>query len=156
MFVFIDETGTDRRNTFRKYAYSMRGKPPRNHTLLVRGERISAIAGISVHGLLDVMTIKGTSDGEIFYNYVQKYLLPHLMPFNGVNPHSVVVLDNCSIHHSPYIYETFHDVGVLVHYLPPYLPDLNPIEETFSKVKHELQSPGLPDDVDEIEYLQVS
>ena len=78
------------------------------------------------------------------------------MPFNGVNPHSVVVLDNCSIHHSPYIYETFHDVGVLVYYLSPYSPDLNPIEETFSKVKHELQSPGnlgLPDDVDEIESL---
>ena len=34
-----------------------------------------------------------------FYDFVQNNLLPHMMPFNGVNPHSVVVLDNASIHH---------------------------------------------------------
>lgn len=81
MFVFVDKTRTDKRNTLhkgtdkriQKYGYSMRGKPPRNHTLLIRGE-ISAIAGISVNGLLDVMTTKGTIDGETFYNYVNKYL----------------------------------------------------------------------------------
>ena len=47
MLVFIDETGTDRRGLVRKRGYSMRGKPLRNHTLLVRGERVSAIACIS-------------------------------------------------------------------------------------------------------------
>ena len=108
---------------------------------MVRGERISTIACISVNGLIDVMTTKGTSDGEIFYNFVQKYLLPHLMPYNGVNPHSIVILDNCSIHHSPFIADMMHNVGALVLHLPPYSPDLNPIEEAFSKVKYELQSP---------------
>ena len=48
MLVFVDETGADRRNKMRRYGYSLRGKPLRNHALLVRGECISAIACISV------------------------------------------------------------------------------------------------------------
>ena len=54
---------------------------------------------MSSAGLLDVKTFQGTANGETFYNFVQTHLLPHLMPYNGINPHSVVVLDNCSIHH---------------------------------------------------------
>ena len=57
------------------------------------------------------------------------------MPFNGTNPHSVVVMDNCAIHHVHGIVEMIHEVGALVHFLPPYSPDYNPIEEAFSKVK---------------------
>ena len=60
MLVFIDETGTDRRSLVRKHGYSMRGKPLRNPTLFVRGERVSAIACISMVGLLDVKIITGT------------------------------------------------------------------------------------------------
>ena len=62
----------------------------------------------------------------IFCDFVEKVLFPHLMPFDGVNPHSVI-LDNCSIHHN--------EIGAIVHFLPPYYPDYNPIEEAFSKVK---------------------
>lgn len=107
---------------------------------MVRGERVSAIACISVAGLLDVKTVRGTTDGDTFYDFVQTHLLPHLMPFNGVNPHSVVILDNCAIHHIAEIQKTIQEVGVLVHFLPPYSPDFNPIEETFSKVKTNLKS----------------
>ena len=65
MLVFIDETGTDRRSLVRKDGYSMRGKPLRNPTLFVRGERVSAIACISMVVLLDVKIITGTSDGDV-------------------------------------------------------------------------------------------
>ena len=41
-----------------------------------------------------------TSNSDTTYDFVQENLLPHLMPFNGINPHSVVVLDNCAIHHT--------------------------------------------------------
>ena len=99
MLVFVDETGADLRNAIRRYGYSIRGKPLTSQVMLARGERVSAIACISVSGLLDVMTVKGTTNGDDFYTFVQAYLLPHLMPFNGVNPHSVVILDNCAIHH---------------------------------------------------------
>ena len=140
MLVFIDETGADRRNIIRQHGYSLRGKPMCNQIMLVRGERVSAIACIAVDGLLDVRTVRGTTDGDTFYEFVQTHLLQHLMPFNGVNPRSVVVLDNCSIHHIPEIVASIEDVGALVYFLPPYSPDFNPIEEAFSKVKTVLRS----------------
>ena len=113
MLVFIDETGTDRRGLVRKRGYSMRGKPLRNHTLLVRGERVSAIACISMAGLLDVKTLTGSSNGDTFYTFVHNNLLQHLIPYNGINPHSVVIMDNCSIHHIPEVVKAIQDVGVL-------------------------------------------
>ncbi len=67
------------------------------------------------------------------------------MPFNGMNPHSVVVLDNCSIHHYTEVVATLNEIGVLVHFLPPYSPDLNPIEEAFSKVKTLLKRTNILD-----------
>ena len=57
------------------------------------------------------------------------------MLFNGVNPHSIVILDNASIHHVQGIVEMINEVGALVLFLPPYSPDFNPIEEVFSKLK---------------------
>ena len=140
MLVFVDETGADRRNTLRRYGYSLRGKTPRSHELFVRGERISAVACMSCNGLLDVKTVKGTTDGDTFYSFVQTHLLPHLLPFDGRNEHSVVVMDNCSIHHVQQVITSIQDIGAIVHFLPPYSPDFNPIEELFAKVKLELKS----------------
>ena len=148
MLVFVDETGTDQRNTIRKYGYSIRGKPAKNHVLFARGERISAICNA---GLLDVKTVTGTSDGDTFYDFVHTHLLPHLMPFNGQNPNSVVILDNCSIHHTAYITKTIEEVGAIIHFLPPYSPDLNPIEEAFSKVKFKLRT--ISEDMNYIQEL---
>ena len=81
---------------------------------------MSAIANISVSGLLDVDVVKGPVDGDRFYDYIQTHLLhvPHLTPLNGVNPHSVVVLDNCSIHHVEGVTSMIEEVGALVHFLP--------------------------------------
>ena len=62
------------------------------------------------------------------------------MPFNGVNKHSVAVLDNCSVHHVEGITAMIEEAGAIVHFLPPYSPDFNPIEETFSKVKAEMKN----------------
>ena len=50
----------------------------------------------------------------------------YTIPYNGVNPHSVVVLDNCAIHQ---VTSTLNGIGVLILFLPPYSPDFNPIEE---------------------------
>ena len=57
------------------------------------------------------------------------------MPFNGENPHSIVVLDNAAIHHVDGIKRMIEEVGALVMFLPPYSPDYNPIEAAFGKVK---------------------
>ena len=68
----------------------------------------------------------------LFTAFVQTHLLPQLMPYNGTNPHSVVIMDNCSIHHVPEVIKSVQDVGALIRFLPPYSPDFDPIEETFS------------------------
>ena len=114
---------------------------------------MSAIACMSIAGLLDVKTIIGTSDGDAFYDFVHTHLLPHLMPFNGTNPYSVIILDNCSIHHVPEVVQLIQDVGALLIYLLPYSHDLNPIEELSSKVNKIMKSLALEMDQNNIETL---
>ena len=139
MMVFVDETGSDRCNSIRMYGYSIRGKPLVSEKLLVRGKRMSAISSMSVHGILDCKTVTGSVDGAVFYDLVQTSLLHHLIPFDGHNLHSVVILDDCSIHHVEEIVHMIQEVGALVHFLPPYSPDFNPIKEAFSKLKATLK-----------------
>ena len=79
----------------------------------------------------------GGVDGDAFYNFVyiiERHLLPH-MPFDSHNPHNVLVMDNCAIHHVSRTVEMIYETDALVHFLPPYSPDYNPIEGLFSKVK---------------------
>ena len=68
-----------------------------------------------------------------FYDFIQKRLLPNLMPFNGFNLDSVVIMDNCSVHH---VTSLIQEVATIVHFLPPYSPDFIPIELLFSKLKY--------------------
>ena len=76
----------------------------------------------------------------IFFDCIHTHLIPHLCPFDGHSCRSVVVLDNCSMHHCAEVRGSLRDIGVIVHFLPLYSPDLNAIEEAFSKVKTELKS----------------
>ena len=66
MFIFVDETGTDRRDTLRRYTYSWRGKPAVAYKLLVQGQRLSSIAIMSTMGLLDCQITTENVDGDIF------------------------------------------------------------------------------------------
>ena len=155
MFIFIDETGADRRNALRRYAYSWRGKPAKAHKLLVRGEHVTAMCLMCSSGILDCKTVSGGVDGDTFYDFVQSNLLPHLMPFNGSNPQSVVVLDNASIHHVDGIISMIQEVGALVLFLPPYSPDYNPIEEAFGKVKVILKSYEMEMEFEELDIVDL-
>ena len=108
--------------------------------LQLRGERINAIACLSSSGILAVESIRGTVNGETFFDFLRGTLIPQMMPFNGSNPHSILVMDNnCSIHHTHEVKDLLNQAGVLALYLPPYSPDLNPIEEAFSYVKSYLR-----------------
>ena len=135
MMVFIDESGCDRRDAIRKYGYGLRGMPVKSQKLLVRGQRISVIAAMTVDCILDLKIIRGNVTGEIFLDFINTVLLQHLMTFNGYNPNSVIIMDNCSVHHVHGVVKSLHQVGTLVQFLPPYSPDYNPIELLFSKVK---------------------
>ena len=67
--------------------------------------------------------------------FVRDVLLPHLMPFNGINPRSVVIMDNASIHHVEEVINLIEiQAGARVLFLPPYSPDLNPVEGIFSQI----------------------
>ena len=124
MFIFMDETGAERCNLLRKCSYSLRGKPAE---WLLRGERISVISIMSMEGLLGSIVFYGTVDGDDTY------------VFDGYNPHSVVILDNASVHHVP---EVSKAIGAIVHYLPPYSPDYNPIEELVFQGKNNYETSG--------------
>ena len=67
--------------------------------LRVGGKRISAIPVLTTRGIEDVYTSKETINGERFEEFLCQCLLPITMPYDGVNPHSIVVMDNASIHH---------------------------------------------------------
>ena len=99
MLVFVDETGSDCRNTMRRYGYGLRGKPPRSCKLLVRGERISVISEMNNNGILAMKIIRGAVNGDEFLEFIERELLPTLLPFDGKNPNSIVILDNCAVHH---------------------------------------------------------
>ncbi len=108
------------------------------HQLTVSCERINAIGVVSSAGVEDVHLHEGNVNGDVFEDFVRTSLLPMLMPFNGIN--SVVILDNASLHHMESVTAMINVVGALVRFLPPYSPDLNPIEEVFSKVKSVLKA----------------
>lgn len=135
MFVWIDETGADLKEMLRRYGYALRGERAVCNRLQVRGQRISAIAAISTDGLLGVDLDTGSVNGEKFYDFVRGTLIPEMLPFNGMNPKSIAIMDNCSVHHVCEVSDLFKDAGIMQLFLPPYSPDMNPIELAFGYVK---------------------
>ena len=69
-------------------------------------------------------------NGQSFLDYVEQFLVPTL------SPGDVVIMDNLSSHKRPAIRATIRSVGARLLFLPPYSPDLNPIEQVFAKLKH--------------------
>jgi len=139
MLVFIDETGSDRRNSIRKYGYGLRGLTPISYRLCLGGKRISAIGVLTTRGIEDSYIVEGNVNADIFLRFIERSLLPVLLPFDGDNPRSVVIFDNATIHHVESVISLISAAGALVRFLPPYSPDLNPLGESFSKVKHYLR-----------------
>ena len=139
MFVWVDETGTDKRDQLRKYGYALRGTTPVYHSFLSRGDRINAIAAITSSGLLTVELTKATVNGDNFFDFIRGTLIPHMRPSDGVSTHSILTMDNCSVHHVNEVREVLQQAGILVLFLPPCSPDLNPLEEAFSNIKQYLR-----------------
>ena len=139
MMVFVDETGSDNRDAMRKFGYALRGQHATSMRLLCRVKRVNSVAAMDINGVVCVHNTTGSLNGNAFCEFLECSLLTQLLPFDGVNPRSVVFLDNASIHHVSRAVYLIHSVGALVHFLPAYSPDLNPIEELFSKVKSVLK-----------------
>ena len=95
---------------------------------------------MTTRGIEDVYVYKGSVDGEVFQQFFCQCVLPIILPFDGNNPWSIVVMDNASIHHLERVYDIITGVGARLVFLPPYSPDLMPLEEVFSKVKAVLKA----------------
>ena len=77
-------------------------------------------------GIHDVYLAEGNVNGKKFATFIRSCLLPILQPFNYINPHSVVIPDNTSIHHVKEISEIIEEkAGARLIFLPPYSPYLN-------------------------------
>lgn len=127
-FKFIDEAGSNIAMT-RLYGRATPGERviesvPQNY-----GENISMLGAISLAGIDAPMTISGAVDGLVFLEYVKQVLCPTLKEGD------VVVMDNLSAHKVKGVKEAIEAVGASLLYLPPYSPDLNPIEKCWSKIK---------------------
>lgn len=132
--LFLDESSKDEKTFERRYGYAKRGSRCEWEFPFVRGRRLSLVAALSTKGVTASKVYDGAVDADRFLGFLRDYVLPNTTPYPG--PRSVLVLDNCSIHHTP---EVRHLVEVEAEckllFLPPYSPDLNPIEEAFSSIK---------------------
>jgi len=95
---------------------------------------LTILGALSTRGIVAAMTIEEATDGDIFLAYLDHCLCPKLRAGD------VVVMDNLSSHKVADVRERIERCGAEVLYLPPYSPDLNPIEKTWSKLKTLLRS----------------
>ena len=92
------------------------------------------LGALGVHGLQAVMTVDGATDTDVFRTYVKRVLGPTLVPGD------IVVMDNLRAHKAVGVQQALARRGARLLYLPPYSPDLSPIEPCWSKVKTALRT----------------
>jgi transposase len=133
--VFVDESGThvsmDRLRSRAPRGERAYGKVPKN-----RGKNTTLIASMSLYGMGESMCIEGATDAAAFEVYIEHFLAPSLCEGQ------VVVMDNLGAHQPKRIRELIEARGAEVVFLPSYSPDLNPIEQAFSKIKNILRKLG--------------
>lgn len=131
--IFLDESGVTTQMT-RGYARASGGRRVHEATPAGHWKILTILSALSLGGLLATMTIEQATDGDIFLAYLEQVLGPKLRPGN------VVVMDNLSAHKVAGVEQLIQAAGAELLYLPPYSPDLNPIEKAWAKLKQLLRS----------------
>jgi transposase len=131
--IFIDETWA-RTNMTR-----LRGRAPQGERLIAKvphghWKTTTLIAALGQHGMSCSTTVDGAINRDVFEAFVEQVLLPTL------SPGDIVVMDNLSSHKGVRVRQLIESVGATLVFLPPYSPDLNPIELAFAKLKQLLRS----------------
>jgi len=133
--VFLDETGSHvamtRTHGRAPEGQRLIGRVPRN-----RGVVTTILGAMAQRGLTALMTVQGGTTKDVFMTFLREHLIPTLRPGD------VVVMDNLGAHHADGVRETIARAGASIAYMPPYSPDLNPIELCWSKLKLILASFG--------------
>ena len=122
--IFLDESGVSTQMT-RLYARSTGGARIHETTPDGRWKILTILGAISTRGMIATMTVEAATDREIFLAYLDEVLCPKLRPGD------VVVMDNLSSHKVQGVRERIQAAGAQLLYLPPYSPDLNPIEKAW-------------------------
>ncbi len=126
--VFIDETWVST-NMVRRY-----GRAPRGQRLIARvphghWKTTTFLAALRCDAITAPCVIDGPINGELFLAYVEQFLVPTLKPGD------TVIIDNLGSHKSEAVRRAIEAAGATLLFLPPYSPDLNPIEQVFAKLK---------------------
>lgn len=134
-YVFIDETGVSTKMA-RRYGWGPRGQRIVSHIPHGHWKTTTFVGALRTSGMTAPLVVDGAMNGELFLAYVQQELVPTLRRGD------IVVMDNLSSHKRVGIREAIESAGATLIYLPPYSPDLNPIELAFSKLKALLRKFG--------------
>jgi transposase len=134
--IFIDETWT-KTNMVRLYGWSHVGHRLVDAVPHGHWKTSTFIAGLRQDGLIAPCVFNGAINGELFLAYIEQVLVPTLAPGD------IVIMDNLSSHKVAGVRQAIEAVGAKLLYLPPYSPDLNPIEQAFAKLKALLRAKAL-------------
>ena len=126
--MFLDETGVTT-NMLRRYGRARRGTRVYDEAPFARWQTSTFVAALRVTGLTAPGVFDGAIDGPSFLAYVDQILVPTL------HPGDIVIADNLSAHKVAGVQHAITRAGATLWYLPPYSPDLNPIELCFAKLK---------------------
>ena len=126
--MFLDETGITT-NLLRRYGRAPRGARVHDHAPCGRWQTSTFLAALRVTGLTAPGVFDGAIDGESFRAYIEQILVPTLQPGD------IVIADNLGAHKVAGIQRAIQAAGATLWYLPPYSPDLHPIELCFAKLK---------------------
>lgn len=130
--VYVDESECNKRVRFRRIGWSPLGIPPMQVSQFHRDQGCQILPTYSQDGIVFSRIFRGSTDTTVFEDFIAQ-LLQHYG--RQPEPKSVLVIDNASFYHSERMTQMYIDIGVKLVYLPPYSPDLNPIEEFFAKLK---------------------
>ena len=135
--VFIDETSKDGCDAFRRYTRSKRGTKAVVRLPFARGTRVSIFAALNHQGFMSWKCTEGTFTRNKFHNTFSEKVIPQLNPWPL--PRSIVIMDNAKIHIFQELENAVHQCGARIIFLPPYSPELNPIEVCFGQLKRWIQ-----------------
>ncbi|KAK4068649.1 hypothetical protein Purlil1_13759 [Purpureocillium lilacinum] len=123
---------SDRSIGTRNKGWAPRGSRPRQVKRFHRGRRVQILPAYAQDGVVHFQAYTGSTDAQVFTEFIEQ-----LLPYCGrwPNPKSVLIMDNASFHHSERLQQICDSAGVVLLYLPPYSPDLDPIEEFFGELK---------------------
>ena len=129
----VDESGVSTQMT-RLYGRAPKGRRIRDRVPSGHWKILTILGAMDHTGMLAAMTVESATDGDVFLAFLDQVLCPKLRPGH------VVVMDNLSAHKVDGVRERIEACGASVLYLPPYSPDLNPIEKAWSKLKARLRA----------------